>query len=238
MKTNLLLLSLVVLSGCGSAQPVRVMTLNLACGAGYGTVERRNIQNALIAREDPDIAAFQEVDVYAVRSGLNTNTLDDVTTQVQGERIFAKTLNFEAGLYGTGLFVSSRHRVTSHSVVSLYNEGLEPRVALVTEIDLDTGRHVKVISTHLAAGAPTAAIGDRVRNIQRLTLGLMNGDIVLGDFNSGTKDVGHALGDEFKLATQTEAIDQIWTKDFDTRGLMKPTLGASDHETFGYAELQ
>jgi endonuclease/exonuclease/phosphatase family metal-dependent hydrolase len=135
----------VVLEGCREPPPVvRVVSYNIRHGRGMdGEVDLLRTAGVL-ERLDPDVVALQEVDDRAERSG-SVAQAQELGRLLGMHWAYGKFMDFQGGGYGMGTL--SRHPILRQEEVRL-PDGNEPRVALVTEIEVPGGQPVLVVNIH------------------------------------------------------------------------------------------
>lgn len=184
-----------------------VATYNIRHGRGMdGVVDLQRTAHA-IAALNADIVALQEVDRNVERSG----SVDE--PRVLGEHLgmkhaFGAFFPYQGGEYGMAIL--SRYPIVRTQALRL-PDGNEPRIALLAEIALPSGRRVAVVNVHFDWVDDDTYRFAQVAALHALLDTLPLPTILLGDFNDvpGTR-------------TMTQ-----WTASFAT--IEKP---ASDHFTF------
>jgi len=126
---------------------LRVMTYNIR--AGLGTDKVRSLQRTadVIAHEEPDIVALQEVDLVRERSGRvdQAAALGEMTGM---RHVGAASINGEDGGYGNAILSRSAIELVSH--VRLPGDARsEPRSVMWARVS-GAGWSVSVINTHLS----------------------------------------------------------------------------------------
>jgi endonuclease/exonuclease/phosphatase family metal-dependent hydrolase len=137
-----------------AAKPLRVLTYNIHAGKDADGVDNLERVAALVKSTRADIVLLQEVDRGTKRSGYVDQPAElQRLTGLYG--VFAKALDFQGGDYG--IAVLSRWPIVAHEIVSLRLDPLEPRaarleprVALVVDLDTPAGRRT-IVNTHLDA---------------------------------------------------------------------------------------
>lgn len=170
---------------------VRLLSYNLHHGEGEdGRLDLKRI-SGIISAIRPDYAGLQEIDSLAARTG-RVNQAAEYARLTDLEWVFAKAIPLGDGAYGN----AALSRFPIGRTVRIPLPGGEPRVALVTDIDLSDGQDpgrstVTFIDTHLMVGGD--AESDRLesaRIINAYVRNPANGDtsrpmILLGDMNAG-----------------------------------------------------
>jgi len=185
---------------------VRVMTWNI-----HGTLGRNpgfdlDRVVALIARQQPDIVALQEVDSRRPR-GAGRDPFEVLRAAVGGHGIDARTITTADGDYGQALI--SRWPVTDVAVRDLSEPGREPRRAIRGDVATPLGP-LRVVATHLGL-----SLGERRRQVFGL-LGLL-GDldvttVAMGDFNDWlwAGSVRRRLGRLLPACSPQRTFPSVW----------------------------
>lgn len=224
------LLGLVV--GCSPPQyaTLRLASLNMAGGAGaeYATTNARAKQAALAAALRPDIMSLQEVTDEAL-AALPPGHIFRV-----GEvAIWARTgitldhtqeIPLDYGVWVDGVFVADRWpRAAAYARVSA------PDIAITLS------------AVHLTATAQDQSDAERdpapVRAVEMDEATVFDPDVVIGDFNALSKEIGETLGPLGYRAATRGAVDAVWLKTGE-HGVMEPTGGASDHPAAVFVEIR
>lgn len=87
-----------------SGRTLKVMSYNVHNGVGLDGLRDHGRIGAIIAAENPDFVAVQEVDSMTSRSG-GTYVLGEIAESAGMNAIFAPAISFDGGLYGIGLLV-------------------------------------------------------------------------------------------------------------------------------------
>lgn len=170
---------------------VKLLTYNLHHGEGEdGRLDLKRI-SGIISAIRPDYAGLQEIDSMAARTG-RVNQAAEYARLTDMEWVFAKAIPLGDGAYGN----AALSRFPIGRTVRIPLPGGEPRVALVTDIDLSDGQDpgrstVTFIDTHLMVGGD--AESDRLESARIINAYIRNpanGDtsrpmILLGDMNAG-----------------------------------------------------
>ena len=135
-----------------SKETLRVLTFNIWHGEKYYKTNGSDYESSLeiladvINKANPDLVALQEVDNRTGRSkGVDLATELGLLTKMNP--LFGATMKFNGGEYGLG--VLSKFSFQSSEIYKLYTpEGSEPRAALETIIQTDSGEKIRFVSTH------------------------------------------------------------------------------------------
>lgn len=105
---------------------------------------------AVIAAEAPDIVALQEVDVGRARTG-HVDQAREIARRLGMSSRFHAALKVEEELYGDAILTALPERLVCAGPLPGYAPvpQLEPRGALWISVELDGGRQLQVINTHL-----------------------------------------------------------------------------------------
>ncbi|GGI46302.1 hypothetical protein GCM10008018_16440 [Paenibacillus marchantiophytorum] len=153
-----------------------IMTFNIHHGEGLdGTVNMKRIA-ALIAGEQADIIALQEVDRYRLRSGF-VDQAKELADLLGMQMVFAPSLTYMVGQYGN--VILSRFPIKDHSYELLPGK-LETRSLLTATIQVGS-ESVQVAATHL--GLSQADRTAQLARISEILAGSKEPQIVAGDFN-------------------------------------------------------
>ena len=128
--------------------PIRVMTYNVHHGVGLDARLSLERVAAVIAAQDPDVVALQELDVARRRTG-RVDQPARLAELLRMDHHFHPTVRVAREQYGTA--VLSRwpmRKVRSGLLPTLHDRRLEDRGAIWVEIDLGV-RRLQVVSTHL-----------------------------------------------------------------------------------------
>ena len=118
---------------------VKVMSYNVRHCAGMDRVVDYDRTAAVIAEQQPDVVALQELDSMTKRSGLRYQ-LGELAERTQYHPFFGSAIDYDGGTYGVGIL--TRERPLSAKSIPLPGE--EPRVLLVVEM-----RDYVLACTHL-----------------------------------------------------------------------------------------
>ncbi len=113
----------------GKPWQVRVMSYNVRHCAGEGLEVNYDRTADVIAKQQPDIVALQELDSMTARSGQH-DQLGELASRTLYYPVFASAIDYDGGKYGVG--VLTRERPLSITRIPL--PGNEPRVLLVVEL--------------------------------------------------------------------------------------------------------
>jgi endonuclease/exonuclease/phosphatase family metal-dependent hydrolase len=123
---------------------LRVVSYNIRHGRGMDDKVDLARTAGVLGRLKPDIVALQEVDDRAERSG-GVPQAQELGRLLDMQWAFGKFMDFQGG--GYGMATLSRHPILRQEDLRL-PEGNEPRVALLTEIQLPGGERVLVVNIH------------------------------------------------------------------------------------------
>lgn len=156
-----------------------VATYNIRHGRGMD--DRVDLERTAAAIEalGADVVALQEVDRRVERSG-RVDQPDALGLRLGVAHAFGAFFPYQGGEYGMAIL--SRFPIVRHGALML-PDGNEPRVALVAELELPSGRRVLVVNVHF-----DWVEDDRFRYAQATTLAAALDTvaipvILLGDFN-------------------------------------------------------
>ena len=113
----------------GKPWQVRVMSYNVRHCAGEELKVDYDRTADVIAKQQPDVVALQELDSMTARSG-QYDQLGELASRTLYYPIFASAIDYDGGKYGVGIL--TRERPLSISRIPL--PGNEPRVLLVVEL--------------------------------------------------------------------------------------------------------
>jgi len=123
---------------------IRVATYNIR--HGRGTDERVDLTRAaaVLRALNPDMVGLQEVDNRVERSG-RVDEAEALGAQLGMHHAFGAFMDYQGGQYG--LAILSRHPVRRIAPIRL-QDGNEPRVALVVEVDYPGIGALAVVNVH------------------------------------------------------------------------------------------
>jgi endonuclease/exonuclease/phosphatase family metal-dependent hydrolase len=175
---------------------VRILTYNVHRCVGLD--RRMDVGRVahVIAAEEPDIVALQEVDVGRARTG-RIDQAHALAKRLGMESRFHAALTVEEEQYGDAILTALPERLVKAAALPGYARipRLEPRGALWVSIDLGGGRQVQVINTHLG-------LVPREQQLQAMALTgpewLASGQradplILVGDFNATQRTLAHRI---------------------------------------------
>ena len=113
----------------GGQNPVTVMTYNVRHCAGMDLVLDYDRTAAVIAQQQPDIVALQELDSMTGRSG-HRYQLGELANSTDYHPVFGAAIDYDGGKYGVGILT----RETPLSTKRIPLPGEEPRVLLVVDL--------------------------------------------------------------------------------------------------------
>ena len=106
----------------------------------------------VIKKEQPDVVALQEVDVYTTRSGKSLHQADEIGRLTGMKAYFAKAIDFAGGEYGVAIL--SKHPMEAgqnHPLPTVPGTNGELRTLATAVITLHSGKKFLFASTHLDA---------------------------------------------------------------------------------------
>lgn len=175
-------------SGPASARDtLKVMTYNLR----FGELASMADIAGFISSETPDIVALQECDwaTYRERAPKQNGVrfINELAYRTGMFGLYGKSIDYKQGYYGIGIL--SRYPVVRSERIRLPDcngmEGkkqTEPRIMLLAEIELPSGRHVTFVCTHLEVSSSEVRvmqsqfINERLEDISPA--------LIAGDFNA------------------------------------------------------
>jgi len=108
---------------------LKVMTYNVRHCAGMNLVVDYDCTAAVIAQQQPDVVAIQELDSMTSRSGQRYQ-LGELADRTGYHPVFGAAIDYDGGKYGVGILT----RETPLSAKRIPLPGEEPRALLVVEI--------------------------------------------------------------------------------------------------------
>lgn len=114
----------------GQNQQLQIMSYNVRHCAGMDLMIDYDRTAAVIAQQQPDVVALQELDSMTGRSG-NRDQLGELASRTGYHPVFGAAIEFNGGLYGVGIL--SREMPVSTKRIPLSGE--EPRLLLVVELE-------------------------------------------------------------------------------------------------------
>lgn len=129
----------IVLATYGQNRKVQVMSYNVRHCAGMDLVVDYDRTAAVIAQQQPDVVALQELDSMTARSGQH-DQIGELATRTHYHPVFGGAIDYDGGKYGVGIL--TREKPLSTRRIPL--PGDEPRVLLVVEL-----KDFVIASTHL-----------------------------------------------------------------------------------------
>lgn len=222
---------------CAFGQPLKVFCWNIHHGRGMdGKIDLERIA-AVIAAEEPDLVALQEVDRETGRSG-GVDQAAALAGRLEMEAIFGEAMPFSGG--GYGLAVLSRLPVEKHEVHRLPGPG-EPRIALEVVVRR-AGETLSFVSVHLDHQSEEARVAqartlvevlaDRRRAILFGDLNDLPGSATLKRFENGWTRIDKTGPVATVPAPEPRSeIDHLLLKGFETAGDLRviEEQTASDH---------
>jgi endonuclease/exonuclease/phosphatase family metal-dependent hydrolase len=223
-----------LLIGCSQppAETLRLASLNMAGGAGaeFSTDAVRAAQRQFFADHQPDVASLQEVpDDFAtlLPPGSTFRAGDTAIWAREGLQLDKmQDIPLDRSVWIGGVLVSDY-------------QGRNAAYARVT--DSVTGVAITVSAVHLTVGAQDASGKSYdptpVRAVEMEEAAVFEPDVIIGDFNALSREIGEVLGPLGYRAATTGAPDTAWLKTGE-RGVMEPTEGASDHPAAATVEIR
>lgn len=124
-----LLLGMALVS-LGQNQQLQIMSYNVRHCAGMDLMIDYDRTAAVIAQQQPDVVALQELDSMTGRSG-NRDQLGELASRTGYHLVFGAAIDFDGGQYGVGIL---SHEIPL-SIRRIPLPGEEPRVLLVVELE-------------------------------------------------------------------------------------------------------
>ncbi len=140
---------------------------------------------SVIKKNDPDIVALQELDVYNTRSGKSISEATEIATRTGMRVYFAKAIDHAGGDYGVAIL--SRYPLSdmqTHPLPTLEGTKGEPRVLATARINLPGDQPILFACTHLDA---MRSDSNRVAQINQIAAILKRSAypvILAGDLNA------------------------------------------------------
>ena len=120
----------VALSAMGQNRQLQIMSYNVRHCAGMDLVVDYDRTAAVIAQQQPDVVALQELDSMTGRSG-HRDQLGELASRTNYHPVFGSAIDFDGGKYGVGILT---HEIPL-STKRIPLPGEEPRVLLVVELE-------------------------------------------------------------------------------------------------------
>lgn len=130
MRRNIVLAFLLSLAAHMAYGQVKVMTYNVRHCAGMDLKVDYDRTAAVIAKQQPDVVALQELDSMTGRSGQRYQ-LGELASRTHYYPIFGSAIDYDGGKYGVGILTREQPLSTNHIPLP----GEEPRVLLVVELN-------------------------------------------------------------------------------------------------------
>ena len=128
MKKSIVLTILLIGLAISAHSQVKVMSYNVRHCAGMDLVVDYDRTAEVIAKQQPDVVALQELDSMTGRSGQHYQ-LGELALRTQYHPVFGSAIDYDGGKYGVGILT----REQPLSVKRIPLPGEEPRVLLVVE---------------------------------------------------------------------------------------------------------
>ena len=133
MRKNIFLIVLllcVVLTSIGQNRQLQIMSYNVRHCAGMDLVVDYDRTTTVIAQQQPDVIALQELDSMTGRSG-HRDQLGELANRTNYHPVFGSAIDFDGGKYGVGILT----REIPLSTKRIPLPGEEPRLLLVVELE-------------------------------------------------------------------------------------------------------
>lgn len=130
---------------------VIVMSYNVRHCAGMDLVVDYDRTASVIAKQQPDIVALQELDSMTGRSG-QRDQLGELASRTSYHPIFGRAINYDGGKYGVGILTREQPLSTKHIPLP----GEESRTLLVVELKdyVVACTHLDLVASERLASAP------------------------------------------------------------------------------------
>ncbi|MFA5417992.1 MAG: endonuclease/exonuclease/phosphatase family protein [Bacteroidales bacterium] len=163
----------------------RVMCYNIHhCDPPYNTGEATDIDTIIgvIAKQNPDIVALQEVDVYTTRSGSNVHQAKVIADRLGMNYFFAPAINYQGGKYGVAIL--SKFPMSENNLLELPRPDVngEKRVLARSKITLSDGTFIRFGCTHFDLKTDNKRA--QVAKVNELALSESLPFIIAGDLNA------------------------------------------------------
>ena len=164
---------------------IRVMSYNIHhCDPPYNTGEATDIDTIIgvIAKQNPDIVALQEVDVYTTRSGSNVHQAKVIADRLGMYYFFAPAIDYQGGKYGVAIL--SKYPMSENNLLQLPRPDVsgEKRVIARSKITLPDGTAIRFGCTHFDLKTDNKKA--QVDKVNELALAETLPFIVAGDLNA------------------------------------------------------
>lgn len=163
----------------------RVMCYNIHhCDPPYNTGTDTEIDTIIgvISKQNPDIVALQEVDVYTTRSGSKVHQAKVIAESLGMNYFFAPAINYQGGHYGVAIL--SKFPISENTLIELPRPDAtgEKRVLETAKITLPSGKAIRFGCTHLDLKVDNKRA--QMDKINEIALAESLPFIVAGDFNA------------------------------------------------------
>ena len=190
----------------GVRASLRVLTYNVHNCAGMdGRVSPHRIAR-VIAREQPDIVALQEVDIGRLRSDRQDQAAE-IAHYLEMIHHFHAAIELREEQYGDAILSRLPMRLVRASLLPYRRAWLvnEPRGALWVSVDIGAGRQVQVLNTHFGLWRREQRMqAEALLGNQWLRNPACTGPVILcGDFNSSPRSLVYQRIQECLRDTQT-----------------------------------
>ena len=188
-----LLLGMVLVS-IAQNQQLHIMSYNVRHCAGMDLVVDYDRTASVIAQQQPNVVALQELDSMTGRSG-HHDQLGELARRTGYHPVFGAAIDFDGGLYGVGIL--TREMPLSAKRIPLPGE--EPRVLLVVELE-----DYVIACTHLdlEEAQRMASVPHIVEEAQRWQKPFL----LVGDWNDGPdSELLKAMTQYFTVLSGNEA---------------------------------
>lgn len=119
----------IALATYGQNRQVQVMSYNVRHCAGMDLILDYDRTAAVIAQQQPDVVALQELDSMTARSEQH-DQLGELATRTHYHPVFGSAIDYDGGKYGVGILTRENPLGTKRIPLP----GEEPRVLLVVEL--------------------------------------------------------------------------------------------------------
>ncbi|MBU9712608.1 endonuclease/exonuclease/phosphatase family protein [Evansella tamaricis] len=157
---------------------ITVTTYNIHFGKGQDGKVDIHQTIATLKELDADIISLQEVERFSLRSGF-VDQVKLMAELLEMNAVFSPSLAFPGLYYGNAIL--SKYPIKNMEVLSFDNR-IENRTALFSEVEITEGKRINIINTHLGLD-----YGERRKAIDKINEKLLeiNGPLLLmGDLNA------------------------------------------------------
>ena len=118
------------MASMGQNRQLQIMSYNVRHCAGMDLMVNYDRTASVIAQQQPDVVALQELDSMTGRSG-HHDQLGELASRTGYHPVFGAAIDFDGGQYGVGILTREIPISTKHIPLP----GEEPRVLLVVELE-------------------------------------------------------------------------------------------------------